>query len=560
MRFWRAAKSQDARAKALPAPPRRGMVRWYDPGQLLSTGIEVLISRAMGQRFDYRLMEEGRGSQGLFDYCHWEGRELYFDYLADTGDGWNSTYAVASLVAQPELTVGGQKLPRGAFLILGGDEVYPMASQPNYRERLVAPFQTAWPRGLDVPQRLHPASPGAEPAEADMFAIPGNHDWYDGLVSFSRLFAQGRSIGEWQTFQRRSYFAIQLPCCWWLWGVDVQLESDIDLGQLEYFRWVAKEYLRPRDRVILASAEPDWIYGDIKDPMRESNLGYLEDKIIEQCDATVYVWVAGDLHHYRRHERVDDRNFQRLTSGGGGAYLSSTHRSVFGPATNVARRTVEVGNVRYEQQAGFPSPATSWRLSLLNLFFLVKNWKFGVVTGLAYASLTWLRPDAPSHWWDFFSDPVRALWAGAVLLGASFFAFYSGKGKDGRLFRLIGGITHAAAHTAAALAVASLTATFVPSGLLAPFWRFGLNFVGGALVGPAVLGLYLMVGANLFGAYTDEAFSALRIQDYKHFLRFRINRDGSLDIFPIAIDRVPRNNEGRAQYRLIEGPIKVSPS
>jgi hypothetical protein len=68
-----------------------------------------------------------------------------------------------------------------------------------------------------------------------------------------------------------------------------------------------------------------------------------------------------------------------------------------------------------------------------------------------------------------------------------------------------------------------------------------------------------MIGANVFGAYVDEAFSALRIQDYKQFLRFRVKPDGRLQIYPIAIDRVPRGTEDRTQYRLIEGPIVIDP-
>jgi hypothetical protein len=146
-----------------------------------------------------------------------------------------------------------------------------------------------------------------------------------------------------------------------------------------------------------------------------------------------------------------------------------------------------------------------------------------------------------------------------VLVLASFFAFYSG--KDGRVFRLVGGVAHAVIHIAAALAVASWTSMLFEGHLTtAPFWRFVLNFAGGAVVGPVLLGLYLMVGANLFGAYTDEAFSALRIEDFKHFLRFRVRPDGALDIFAIGIDRVPRSGDARAQYRLVDGPIRITPA
>ena len=55
------------------------------------------------------------------------------------------------------------------------------------------------------------ALPYLEGAPPDMYALPGNHDWYDGLTSFMRLFCQGGWVGAWRTRQRRSYFAVKLP-------------------------------------------------------------------------------------------------------------------------------------------------------------------------------------------------------------------------------------------------------------------------------------------------------------------------------------------------------------
>src|SRR5262249_3197268 len=147
--------------------------------------------------------------------------------------------------------------------------------------------------------------------------------------------------------------------------------------------------LQPGDRIILASAEPDWLYRDIKDPLDESNLGFLEEKIINPTGADVYIWVAGDIHHYRRHQHARDPRYQRITSGGGGAYLAPTHVPLFGGASTPLKKTVRVGTDTFNQQFAYPSPATSRRLSLLNLLFLVKNWRFGLVTGIAYATLTW---------------------------------------------------------------------------------------------------------------------------------------------------------------------------
>jgi hypothetical protein len=170
--------------------------------------------------------------------------------------------------------------------------------------------------------------------------------------------------------------------------VDVQLESDIDVGQLNYFAWAA-EKLQPGDGIVLASAEPDWLYHNIKDPGADSNLARLEQKIIQPSGAKVHVWVAGDMHHYRRHENARDPSCQRITSGGGGAYLASTHEPATGSAASSLKRVVRVGEETYRQQFAYPSPATSLRLSFLNFLFTLKNWRFGLLTGLAYMTLTW---------------------------------------------------------------------------------------------------------------------------------------------------------------------------
>ena len=88
-----------------------------------------------------------------------------------------------------------------------------------------------------------------------MFALAGNHDWYDGLTGFLRLFCQRRWIGGWKTRQRRSYFALRLPHHWWLLGTDFQLHSDIDQPQNDYFREVAEEIREDPDARVLPTIE-----------------------------------------------------------------------------------------------------------------------------------------------------------------------------------------------------------------------------------------------------------------------------------------------------------------
>jgi hypothetical protein len=60
----------------------------------------------------------------MYDYFN-EREDLWFDFVADTGDGGNSSYTVARLLAQPSIqtVIGGSMhtLPRGKLLVIGGD-------------------------------------------------------------------------------------------------------------------------------------------------------------------------------------------------------------------------------------------------------------------------------------------------------------------------------------------------------------------------------------------------------------------------------------------------------
>jgi len=67
-----------------------------------------------------------------------------------------------------------------------------------------------------------------------------------------------------------------------------------------------------------------------------------------------------------------------------------------------------------------------------------------------------------------------------------------------------------------------------------------ITFVVGGPVGAFLLGVYLFVSIRIFGRHSNEAFSSLRIEDFKQWLRLRIDAAGGLTIHAIAIDRVPR--------------------
>ena len=147
------------------------------------------------------------------------------------GDGFDATYAIASLLAKVKLVIDGVQLPRGSALILGGDEVYPTATAHAYRFQIGAPYAFA-----------HPDHDPHSDDGIPVYATPGNHDWYDGLVMFLAFFCREKSwhIGAWRSRQRRSYFALQLTDYWWLWSTDIQLADDMDQPQADYFKIIAE--------------------------------------------------------------------------------------------------------------------------------------------------------------------------------------------------------------------------------------------------------------------------------------------------------------------------------
>ena len=535
----------------LPAePPGKPMVAWYDPGVLAKTGLKTLLSGTIGRQADRRLLDAVARPQPLaFDYSEDDDgharEELWLDYVSDLGDGWDSTYAVASAVTAPTLdvkdasgkvhhTVGGE------VLVFGGDEVYPTASLQEYQARTVVPYADALNRRRRRPH---------------LFAVPGNHDWYDGLVSFTRLFCQGRRTQGWRTKQQRSYFALKLPHGWWLLGTDMQLDSDLDASQVEFFQKVARE-IPDTDRVILCNAEPAWIKQQVQPRagrgFMDHNIDFLEQKVLGK---KVSVFLAGDLHHYRRHEDAEGR--QKIVAGGGGAFLHPTHLP-----------KVDKRPGGYDLKECYPSQAESRRLTWRNLAFTGLNPWFAAFMGVVYMLLGWgvaanLNEGPPGV--PPFREVLNAVLqstgsmvlAAGVLLGCVAFA----DDRRGKRWQQVAGGLHGAAHLIIALlliwgvaSIASPLAGELRWSLRRDLFSGLLLFGGGALVGPLVVGVYLLVSLNVFACHPNEAFSSLSIPDWKNFLRLHFDADGRLTVYPIGIRRVPRRWR---RSELVRDPVWV---
>jgi len=166
------------------------MAGWFEPRLLIKLLWRVIVSDVFGQYADRRLVlaaldpvdpkelvrraqqfMPGNENEEVWAFKPDEEGSVWIDYVADLGDGFDATYAMASLLARETLDFEGKDLPRGQLLVMGGDEVYPHASAEAYRDKLLTPYQWAFPDP-------HPGLLKGPP----VYALPGNHDWYDGLA------------------------------------------------------------------------------------------------------------------------------------------------------------------------------------------------------------------------------------------------------------------------------------------------------------------------------------------------------------------------------------------
>jgi hypothetical protein len=360
----------------------RKRLRWLSVGLLLHTAKAVVMSTAFGNFVDRRELEAIRPTDpDTLDIVDLSDRpEVWVDYVSDPGDSFDATVAIAALAGRTEpLRLDGPgdahaQIPPCRLLVLGGDEAYPIGSRDNYRDCLRGPYRST---STEFDE------------DRVMLAIPGNHDWYDGLVSFIRTFCQQRRIGGWQTRQRRSYFAVRLPHNWWLWGIDIQLDEDIDEPQLDYFAAVAGK-LEAGAGIILCWAKPAWIETTPADPTPYAQIEYFERRVVPP-HAEIRIALSGDSHHYVRYENPETGS-QKITAGGGGAYLAATHKL---PETlrlpddteRSAGGRAEPKFVSYRRRARFPSGRDSRRLShqlLTRPWRMFGNRTFYLIPALVY--------------------------------------------------------------------------------------------------------------------------------------------------------------------------------
>lgn len=510
------------------------MVGWYDPAQLFQTGVQTVLTEVFATRADFRLLMALGPAQEPLSLSTREA--VWIDFVADTGDGWRPTTAVLRCLAQPSLDANGESLPRAGLLLMGGDQVYPAGSVDAYERRLLAPMRAV---SADAVFEERPT----------LLAVPGNHDWYDGLVGFVSTFTQRATLGMWQTLQQRSYHCARLPHRHWLVAVDLQLQCDIDVPQRQWFE-SALGALERGDHVIVCLAEPTWVfrqqYGKDHGPQMRALVKY----ITEEKGAKVVLWLAGDLHHYRRMERADgpEAGAQHVTAGGGGAFLHPTHT----PSLGRLRDRYGRSDRRYEVRAEYPDRETSRRLAARNLLFPVINGRFGLATAAVYTLLSWLLPSpdlsavrmgigpALARGVEQAAEQPSALALTAAVLAAVVYFTESNK----RIYRVAAGLLHGLSHLGGALLATgaglwlALHLGVYDHIVARRLLMIAASATLGYLLGGVIMGLYLFVSVRLFRRHANEAFSSLRVEGWKNFVRMRVDAEG-VSLWAFGLDAMP---------------------
>lgn len=561
---------------------RRDPVRWFSPSTLARTAAKVVLSLVFGDYLDKREMQQSLGDQVLAAKA--TGTDVWVDFVADTADGFDTSYSVAWSVAQRTVDVDGvpEPLPRADLLVLGGDQVYPYASIREYEDRFRGPYKAALPW----------SDPDGERDLPMMLALPGNHDWYDGLTGFMRMFAQGDRpgddgepqggwLGGWQLKQSRSYFAVDLPGPFWLWGIDIQNGAYLDVAQIRYFEAAAK-LMRPGDRLILCTAVPSWA-DTADDPRAYDNLAWVEKTLVPDQVTTVLM-ISGDKHHFARYDAVDtDRGTRvRLTAGGGGAFLSATHKlrdhlDVIIPQPRSSTTAfVNAATERFRRRDVYPEPETSRRLSWRVLALGRFNPEFMILPAVVHlllfiANTAALPTDTLPPVGDLFvrtSSPASVVLV--FLLWCLLAAFFDAPTELGDRTRMLYKIGVGAVHTGLHVLVQGLIAWIafevcrsLGGGVAYMAVAGAIVLVLGGVLGSITFGVYLFFTFRVLSCHATEAFSAFRYEGYKNFLRMHIT-DSEITVYPIGIPKVcrrwdvdPGTDDAEASYITPLTPITL---
>lgn len=546
-----------ARAIATESVDSRDWMRPNAPQELLSATVNVLHG-GRAQAPSFGAMPSLDAPTSLVEAL---GRPVWIDFIADTGDDRDVSAGVGAMLTStydvPDEHGETRHLPRGDVLVFGGDIAYPVATADEIYKRLVAPWNEKLRRAL------------ASSRKRVVLGVPGNHDWYDGLDGFGRLFRRhadepfradhrdstpklgkhlrrrsGRNVGlvarqlhldevggayglvmsfvrSVRAFLRgvpvkrrrrlslRGYEPVQEASYFALplaQGLDL-FGADRQLGSVDFRQRTFFSRWRKAhpERAVL------FVAGDPATAYGMPNEPGI--RMLAACRLRLehdrIFYIAGDFHHY---ERRKVGSSMHVIAGGGGAFLHGTRISPY-PAKSGPPEAV------------YPTGAQSRRLALqvpIRLAFF----RAGGLVHLALALIASIELTA-ARTTDATLTGTSVIVAIGLVVGLYFIA-HQGKGKA----------------RIAALALPFGTVL----GLLPTLLRRSVSHWPSMAVDWAVLAVSAFGGAFLFGLYLtvlsllglehQQSFTVLGHPGFKHFVRLCVHPDGKIEAWTIGKDDV----------------------
>ncbi|MET7454858.1 metallophosphoesterase [Streptomyces sp. NPDC005574] len=372
---WGAAERGDYRNLM---PPRVEKISWLDPKMLWAARNGVLASwftDPTGRTRDRWVERRAAAGAPADKVIRREVPDRFsFMVIGDTGEGDDPQYAVVP---------GFLKVGQGTdFAVLTSDVIYPVGGADDYDTKFFRPYR-------DYP--------------APIYAIPGNHDWYEDLGAFMRVFCGDtaplppepaprpltrawlrsllwhrprphdgehldaaralRSSPAQQALQPGPYWAIDAGPVR-IVGIDTGLLGTLDARQGAWLREVSRG---PRPK-ILVTGSPLYVDGE-HHPCAIEGGGTVDDLVRDPAHHYVAA-IGGDIHNYQRYPvRVDGRTLQYVVSGGGGAFMHATHTIPRVGVANVTERDFRCYPLRGDSLA-FYSRLYGRRLRLRRFFEL----------------------------------------------------------------------------------------------------------------------------------------------------------------------------------------------
>jgi hypothetical protein len=316
----------------IPAEERNNPFSWINPVPLWQSRNDQVVRRFGDPTNDERRawMEVVRATHGAdLTIDHRDLAAPSFIVAGDTGEGDASQWAVVPRIEQ----IAEQT----DFMVIASDVIYPAGGVDDYENKFFRPYER-YPRPI--------------------YAVPGHHDWYDGLTGFmyhlcgqrlpppkadrgprsliGRLLwrkakrpradadamQRRRARSEQRSSQASPYWVIDTGPLQ-IVGIDTGITNVLDGEQGAWLETVSRQSTKPK---ILITGKP--IYVDARYAPGEIEGGGTVDAIVRDAECNYVAAIGGDIHNYQRYpvRLPDGRVIMYIVSGGGGAFMHATHR------------------------------------------------------------------------------------------------------------------------------------------------------------------------------------------------------------------------------------------